>query len=51
MNIPEEPDENCSDIVYDIIQNGLNINVANMHFHAVHRLGKPATAKKPLHGQ
>ena len=20
MNIPEEPDENCSDIVYDIIQ-------------------------------
>ena len=40
MNIPEEPDENCSDIVYDIIQNGLNINVANMHFHAVHRVGK-----------
>ena len=45
MNIPEEPDENCSDIVYDIIQNGLNINVANMYFHAVHRVGKarPAT--------
>ena len=46
MNIPEEPDANCSDIVYDIIQNGLNINVANMHFHAVHRVGKarPATS-------
>ena len=46
MNIPEEPDENCSDIVYDIIQNRLNINVANMHFHAVHRVGKarPATS-------
>lgn len=46
MNIPEEPDENCSDIVYDIIQNGLDINVANMHFHAVHRVGKarPATS-------
>ena len=55
MNIPEEPNENCSDIVYDIIQNGLNINVANMHFHAVHRVGKarPATGdeKKPPHGQ
>ena len=45
MSIPEEPDENYSDNVYDITQNGLNINVANMHFHAVHRVGKarPAT--------
>ena len=45
MNIPEEPDKSCSDIVYDLIQNGLNINVANMHFHAVHGVGKarPAT--------
>ena len=44
MNIPEEPDENCSDIVYDLIQNGLNINVENMHFHAVHRVGKARLA-------
>ena len=40
MNILEEPDENCSDIVNDIIQNELNINVENMYFHAVHRVGK-----------
>ena len=44
MNIPEEPDENCSDIVYDIIQNGLNINVADMHFHPVHRVGRARPA-------
>ena len=44
MNIPEEPDENCSDIVYDIIQNELNINVENMYFHAVHRVGKARSA-------
>ena len=45
MNIPEEPNENCSDIIYDIIQNGLNISMENMHFHAFHRVGKarPAT--------
>ena len=40
MNIPEEPDENCRDIVYDIIKNELDINVENMHFHVVHRVGK-----------
>ena len=55
MDIPEEPDENGIDVVYDIIQNGLNINVANIHFHAVHRVGKarPATydGKKPPHSQ
>ena len=48
MNNPEEPDENCSDIIYDIIQNGLNINIASMHFHAVHRVRKawPATGNE-----
>ena len=53
MNIPEEPDENCSDIVYDIIQNGLNINVANIHSHAVPSVGKAATGdeKKPPQGR
>ena len=53
MNIPEKPDENCSDIVYDIIQNGLNISVANMQFHAVPRVGKAATGDgiKPPQGR
>ena len=40
MNIPEGPVENCRDIVYDIIKNELDINVENMHFHAVHKVGK-----------
>ena len=29
------------DVVYDIIENDLNINVEDIHFHAVHRVGKP----------
>ena len=41
MNIPEEADENCSDKVYDIIENELKINPQDIRFHAVHRVGKP----------
>ena len=41
MNIPEEADENCSDIVYNIIENELKINPQDIRFHAVHRFGKP----------
>lgn len=46
MNIPEAPDENCTDIVYDIIENELSINTENMHIQAAHRVGKarPATS-------
>ena len=40
MNIPEEADENCSDIVYNIIENELKINPQDIRFHAVHRVGK-----------
>ena len=29
------------DVVYDIIENDMNINVEDIHFHAVHRVGKP----------
>ena len=29
------------DVVYDIIENDLNINVEDIHFHTVHRVGKP----------
>ena len=41
MNVPECNDENCMDVVYDIIENDMNINVEDIHFHAVHRVGKP----------
>ena len=39
-NIPEEADENCSDIVYNVIENELKINPQDIRFHAVHRVGK-----------
>ena len=41
MNVPECKDENCIDVVYDMIENEMNINVEDIHFHAVHRVGKP----------
>lgn len=40
MNIPENTDENCADIVNDIIENELKINSQDIRFHAVHRVGK-----------
>ena len=43
MNIPESKNENCTDIVYDIIENDLNIDPEEIRFHAVHRVGKPHT--------
>ena len=41
MNVPERNDENCMDVVYDIIENDADINVEDIHFHAAHRVGKP----------
>ena len=41
MNVPKCKDENCMDVVYDMIENDMNINVEDIHFHAVHRVGKP----------
>ena len=29
------------DVVYDVIENDMNIKVEDIHFHAVHRVGKP----------
>ena len=43
MNIPEAKYENCWDIVYDIIENELKISTEDIRFHAVHRVGKPAS--------
>ena len=44
MNIPERKDENCFDVIYDIIENELRIDPENILFHAVHRIGKPREA-------
>ena len=41
MNVPEGNDENSMDVVYDIIENDMNINVEDIHFHAVQRVGNP----------
>ena len=46
MNIPEEADENCSDIVYNIIENELKIDPQDIRFHAVHRVGKPPSRNR-----
>ena len=43
MNVPEQTEqegENCADNIYDIIENELNIDVENLKFHAIHRVGK-----------
>ena len=44
MNIPERKDENCFDVIYDIIENELRIDPENILFHAVHGIGKPREA-------
>ena len=44
MNIPERKDENCFDVIYDIIENELRIDPENILFRAVHRIGKPREA-------
>ena len=40
MNVPEREGENCADIIYDIIENELDMDVENLQFHAIHRVGK-----------
>lgn len=51
MNIPKSRGENCQDIIYDVLENDLKINVDDIRFHAVHRVGKPqnngATPARP----
>ena len=41
MNVPERNDENCMDVVYDIIEKDVDINVEDIHLLAVHRVRKP----------
>ena len=40
MKVPEQEDENCANIIYDIIENELNMDVENLQFHAIHTVGK-----------
>ena len=40
MNVPEQEGENCANIIYDIIENKLNMDIENLQFHAIHRVGK-----------
>ena len=41
MNTPEDTHENWTDIIYDVIENELDIRTENIQFQAVHRvLGK-----------
>ena len=43
MNVPEQTEqegENCANNIFDTIKNGLNIDVENLKFHAIHRVGK-----------
>ena len=45
MNVPEQEGENCANIIYDIIENKLNMDVENLQFHAIHRVGKQRSSE------
>ena len=40
MDVPEQEGENCANIIYDIVENELNMDVENLQFHVIHRVGK-----------
>ena len=44
-NLPEYRREDCKGMIINLIENDLKIDVANVRFHAVHRVGKPAVGK------
>ena len=39
-NIPETEDENCKAFIYDVIEKDLGVDISQIRFHAVHRVGK-----------
>ena len=45
MNLPEDRGEDCKGMIINLIQNDLKIDVSNIRFHTVHRVGKPAVGK------
>ena len=40
MHVPEQEGENCANIIYDISEKELSMDVENLQFHAIHRVGK-----------
>ena len=40
MHVPVQEGENCANIIYDIIENELSMDVENLQFHAIRRVGK-----------
>ena len=51
MNIPEDTHENCTDKIYDVIENELDIRTDDIQFQAAHRVGKVRTQLGLLRGQ
>ena len=47
MNILETEDRNITakDLVYDLLQDALEVDTTDIRFHAVHRVGKPLRGK------
>ena len=45
MNVPEQESENCANIIYDTIENKLNMDDENLQFHAIHRVGKQRSSE------
>ena len=45
MNLPEDRGEDCKGMIINLIQNDLKIDVTNVRFHAVHRVGNPTVGK------
>jgi len=45
MNLPEDRGEDCKGMIINLLQNDLKIDVTNVRFHAVHRVGKPVVGK------
>ena len=43
--MPEKTNEDCRDLIYQIIQEDLEIDMAYIRFHAIHRVGRKVTGK------
>ena len=39
-HIREEDGEDCKSLIYNVIQNDMGIDISEIKFHAVHRVGK-----------
>ena len=48
INAPEQEIENCANIIYNVIENELNIDVENLQLLAIHRVGKWRSSDETL---